>query len=299
MRTDWVSPTVTGVPDAIVFSDDLSYRAIGLMSYLLTFRADEPPTLRDLVESSVEGRDAIVTALGDLAEAGLVEPLYQKPRIPSDLRLRVLRRDGFTCVGCGIDRDLAADHVIPESHGGATTFDNLQTLCRSCNSAKGDSLPDLEDDTPSFYSSHRPGSYEWGVEVERWAYANVRRLALQMAPYADAIWMHGDGGGGGVLEYIRKVFGEAGLSVEQPETVSSGPKRQGISAAKRKRIHERDVYRCLRCGSHKDLQIDHVIPVARGGSNEDENLQTLCNLCNGSKGARSSADYRVVGLVDQ
>ena len=33
--------------------------------------------------------------------------------------------------------DLTLDHIIPESHGGHTTAENLQTLCRSCNSHKG------------------------------------------------------------------------------------------------------------------------------------------------------------------
>lgn len=29
-----------------------------------------------------------------------------------------------------------ADHIKPESWGGETSLDNLQTLCRSCNSKK-------------------------------------------------------------------------------------------------------------------------------------------------------------------
>ncbi|WP_310474117.1 HNH endonuclease [Sandarakinorhabdus sp.] len=58
-----------------------------------------------------------------------------------------------------------------------------------------------------------------------------------------------------------------------------------LSATKRKRIMERDAYRCCKCGSHLDLSIDHIVPRSAGGSNEDDNLQTLCVPCNVKKGA--------------
>ena len=58
------------------------------------------------------------------------------------------------------------------------------------------------------------------------------------------------------------------------------PKRKAFSSKKRRKIMERDKYRCKLCGDHKDLEIDHIIPVSKGGSNEASNLQTLCKLCN-------------------
>lgn len=57
--------------------------------------------------------------------------------IPLDLRWEVWERDNFTCLDCGTRRDLTIDHIIPVSKGGRTVKDNLQTLCRSCNSKKG------------------------------------------------------------------------------------------------------------------------------------------------------------------
>jgi hypothetical protein len=57
-------------------------------------------------------------------------------------RDNVYRRDGFTCVYCGIrGRDkLTLDHVIPKSKGGTDTWENLVSACYSCNSEKGDLL---------------------------------------------------------------------------------------------------------------------------------------------------------------
>lgn len=58
----------------------------------------------------------------------------------------------------------------------------------------------------------------------------------------------------------------------------------------RKRIMKRDHYTCQICGKcmpdEVGLQIDHIIPVARGGKTVPSNLRVLCSKCNGRKGAR-------------
>ena len=63
--------------------------------------------------------------------------LKPKEKISGALRKLVFERDGYRCVTCGDWHDLSADHIVPESKGGPTTFENLQTMCRSCNSRKG------------------------------------------------------------------------------------------------------------------------------------------------------------------
>jgi len=60
--------------------------------------------------------------------------------------------------------------------------------------------------------------------------------------------------------------------------------RNHLSASKRKRILLRGKGRCVKCGSRENLEIDHVVPLARGGSNRLENLQLLCQDCNRRKG---------------
>jgi 5-methylcytosine-specific restriction endonuclease McrA len=61
--------------------------------------------------------------------------------------------------------------------------------------------------------------------------------------------------------------------------------RTSISAEMRLRVWQRDGGACRGCGSNVELQLDHVIPVAFGGSNSETNLQMLCASCNHSKGA--------------
>lgn len=46
-------------------------------------------------------------------------------------------------------------------------------------------------------------------------------------------------------------------------------------------------YTCARCGRSfraSNMDVDHIIPQSRGGSNSRDNLQLLCQHCNRSKG---------------
>ena len=67
-------------------------------------------------------------------------PVYIKGSIPRKLRDAVFERDGHRCVRCFSTWQLQADHVYPESKGGETTFENLQTLCKKCNLKKGSKI---------------------------------------------------------------------------------------------------------------------------------------------------------------
>ena len=56
-------------------------------------------------------------------------------------------------------------------------------------------------------------------------------------------------------------------------------------------IIKRDGNKCLKCKSDLKLQLDHIIPISKGGQNRLSNLQTLCNSCN-SKKRDTYHDYR-------
>lgn len=62
---------------------------------------------------------------------------YRREPISPMLRERIYSRDGFACIECRSRTDLTLDHIYPWSLGGPDSEDNLQTLCRPCNSRKG------------------------------------------------------------------------------------------------------------------------------------------------------------------
>jgi tetratricopeptide (TPR) repeat protein len=62
-------------------------------------------------------------------------------------------------------------------------------------------------------------------------------------------------------------------------------RRTTIPEDVRHAVWRRDEGRCVRCGSQEKLEFDHIIPVSRGGSNTERNLQLLCEPCNRAKSA--------------
>ena len=62
---------------------------------------------------------------------------------------------------------------------------------------------------------------------------------------------------------------------------------QGV--ARRRAIYERDNRTCYICKTPlqlKDVHLDHLIPVAKNGSSEADNLAVSCGFCNRSRGTR-------------
>ena len=51
-----------------------------------------------------------------------------------------LKRLNYQCQVCGSKENITIDHIIPLSKGGTNDIDNLQPLCKSCNSRKSNKL---------------------------------------------------------------------------------------------------------------------------------------------------------------
>jgi hypothetical protein len=113
----------------------------------------------------------------------------------------------------------------------------------------------------------------------------------------------------GIRDYqrrIRELRDEEGLQIRSHidrhdlrpgeyllETLGRVPAvERRISARLRNEVLERDGFTCQRCGHGPGdadplnlarkvrLHIDHVIPVSQGGTDERDNLQTVCSACN-------------------
>lgn len=84
------------------------------------------------------------------------------------------------------------------------------------------------------------------------------------------------------------------LTWENPPKEYVKSTKQPIPQGLRTKVFERDMYRCLKCGSHMNLTVDHIHPEVLGGGLEPDNLQTLCRSCNSKKGTKN-IDYRKKG----
>lgn len=80
--------------------------------------------------------------------------------VPRFSKSNLTLRDEYSCQYCGIDmyynqRDvITLDHVIPQSMGGITCWDNIVASCKKCNQNKGSKL--IKPRKPA----HRPSYYE-------------------------------------------------------------------------------------------------------------------------------------------
>jgi hypothetical protein len=59
--------------------------------------------------------------------------------------------------------------------------------------------------------------------------------------------------------------------------------RRRIPKEVRSAVWIRDSGLCVECGADDYLEFDHVIPVSKGGSNTEQNIQLLCRRCNNTK----------------
>jgi len=101
-----------------------------------------------------------------------------------------------------------------------------------------------------------------------------------------------------VLKYSSRIIRTAGGSEFPVPSVMRLIKiirmiyRNKVPFSKRNMII-RDHKQCVYCGSKKQLTIDHVIPISRGGKTNFENCVTACIDCNIKKKNRTPSEARM------
>lgn len=63
----------------------------------------------------------------------------------------------------------------------------------------------------------------------------------------------------------------------------------------RNRILKKCKNKCVKCGSIEKLEVDHIIPLSRGGRENEDNMQILCKKCNCKK--HNGIDFREFFII--
>src|SRR5579884_346360 len=114
------------------------------------FRAFDDEELQDLYDwASEAGLDEAARQFVDACHA---RPYVDDGRVPPEVRRVIVTRDSGRCQWCGATDDLTIDHkIMPWVEGGSSKDpENLQLLCRSCNSRKGTKPWPLSGDASGF-----------------------------------------------------------------------------------------------------------------------------------------------------
>lgn len=86
----------------------------------------------------------------------------------------------------------------------------------------------------------------------------------------------------------------AAIACDHVQRDPSGHNRSLIPPTVRRRVLDRDGHRCTApgCSNSQFLDIHHLVPRSRGGSNTPENLKTLCSRCHHYTHSRTPARSR-------
>jgi len=84
-------------------------------------------------------------------------------------------------------------------------------------------------------------------------------------------------------EIWRVAIGRANQTIVAGDPAQSS---RHIARDVRQRVWQKYGGQCAECRSEIHLEFDHIVPVAKGGSNSDSNVQLLCRKCNLAKSDR-------------
>ncbi|MCM2371409.1 HNH endonuclease [Aporhodopirellula aestuarii] len=104
--------------------------------------------LSQLASSDKQPGEEYLQAVGFEVKVPRIARLTRFDRMPAQTvrfnRRNLFARDEYRCQYCGKVEPmtkLSLDHVVPRSHGGATTWENIVCSCLRCNSRKGGRTP--------------------------------------------------------------------------------------------------------------------------------------------------------------
>lgn len=89
------------------------------------------------------------------------------------------------------------------------------------------------------------------------------------------------------LAATARAMNEAGETLPDISPPIIIHRRKTPTKGRRFDVFKRDGYTCRICRQPGgELEVDHIVPLAKGGANTMNNLQTVCRACNRSKGTK-------------
>jgi len=113
------------------------------------------------------------------------------------------------------------------------------------------------------------------VRLERQQWEAFMEAVDHLVEAAEPVARFGDGCGGACLEEIKRAF----IDAFGDESSGRSTRKKQLSWAARKKIMERDRFRCVTCDTWLDLCVAHIVPAREGGTDHMDNLHTLCRDC--------------------
>ena len=92
------------------------------------------------------------------------------------------------------------------------------------------------------------------------------------------------------VKRLRIIADDMNITVSELLGVRKMSKRKNVSNKTRFEVFKRDNFTCQYCGKSAPevvLNVDHIEPVSKGGSNDISNLITSCFECNNGKGNKN------------
>ena len=94
----------------------------------------------------------------------------------------------------------------------------------------------------------------------------------------------------------RRVRIKQAVPESDPEQFPDWASRH-VSAPTRTELLKKAKHKCQACSSMEKLEVDHILPISKGGDGRIENLQILCRSCNRKKRSRNIAAQELAGLL--